>query len=81
MVVAAHLAAANEVAVIVQQQAPTLFSAGILDNLGGLAWGVPGALALASIELWRCDDACSVAEEDAYSCLRCSAPFPHTREG
>ena len=70
---AAHLAAAHEMAAILELPSNTLFSSGLLDNLGGLVWGVPGALAMAAIERWRCDDACSVAEEDAYNCVRCSA--------
>ena len=69
----AHVVAAREFAAFLQLAAPTLWQPSLVENLHGLAWGVPGALAVAAIEQWRCGDPCSVAEESAGECLRCSA--------
>ena len=71
---AAHVTVAREMAVLLGAgNPPTLFAAGIDANLLGLAWGVPAALVVASIEAWRCDDGCSVGEAAALACPRCSA--------
>lgn len=62
---AAHIVATNEVAFASQLPPPTLFAAGgIAANFGAVAWGVPGLLAVAAIEAWRCDG-CSIEEETA----------------
>ena len=68
----AHIVIAREMAELVELPALTLFNAGLISNLHGLAWGVPAALVVAAIEVWRCDE-CSVAEAAAYECPRCSA--------
>ena len=50
---AAHLVASREAALALQVPPPTLFSDGLVANLGALSWGVPGAMAIAAIEVWR----------------------------
>ena len=69
---AAHVVGSNEAALAMSFPPVTLFTHGLEANLGALAWGIPGALAIAAIELWRCDG-CSVEEEMSDECPRCSA--------
>ena len=52
---AAHIVATHEAAVILQLPPPLIFAQGVQANLGALLWGAPGALAVAAIEIWRCD--------------------------
>ena len=65
---AAHLLLSQEAAMALQLPAPSLASGSIG---AGLAWGAPGMLAIAAIEQWRCNE-CSVPEEEAGKCLRCT---------
>ena len=69
---AAHLVGAREAAMALQVSHPPIIDLFSDANLNGLAWGVPGAIAVAAIELWRCAG-CSIEDEEAGECPRCSA--------
>ena len=69
---AAHIMATREATMALQLPPLMLISQGLDSNLYGVAWGALGALAVAAIEVWRCGG-CSIEEENAAECPRCSA--------